>query len=75
MYFEKNKIKTQEKYKKLYPTNSNAGRYYGTTKVHKIDRNDKVDKLPLCTIVSNISPASCQLAKCIAQLLSTFMQK
>ena len=42
----KPKLSTEE-YKKLYPAGSNAGRFYGTAKIYKIDRNDKVDKLPL----------------------------
>ena len=65
----KSKLSTEE-YKKLDPTGSNAGRFYGTAKVHKIDRNDKVDKLPLRSIVSNIDTASYQLAKHLAKLLS-----
>ena len=64
----KSKLSTEE-YKKLYPTGSNAGRFYGTAKVHKSYRNDKVDKLPLRPIVSSISTASYQLAKCLAKLL------
>ena len=68
------KIKSKlsiEEYKKLYPTCSNSDRFYGTAKVHKIDRNDKVDKLPLRPIVSNIGTASYQLAKYFAKLLSS----
>ena len=65
----KSKFSTDE-YKKLYPTGSNAGRFYGTAKLHKIDRNDKVNKLPLHSIVSNIGTASYQLAKYFAKLLS-----
>ena len=60
-----------EEHKKLYPTaGSNAGRFCLTAKVHKIDRNNKVDKLPLCPIISNIGTASYQLAKYLAKLLS-----
>ena len=65
----KSKLSTEE-YKKLYPTGSNAGRFYGTAKLHIIDRNDKIDKLPLRPIVSNIGTASYQLAKYLAKLLS-----
>ena len=65
----KSKLSTEE-YKKLYPTGSNAGRFYGNVKVHKIERNDKVDKLPLRPIVPNIGTASYQLAKYLAKLLS-----
>ena len=65
----KSKLSTEE-YKKLYPTGSNAGRFYGTAKLHKIYRNDKVDKLALRPIVSSIGTASDQLAKYLAKLLS-----
>ena len=67
------KIKSKlsaEKYKKPYPTGSSAGRFYGTAKVHKIYRNDKVDKLPLRPMLSNIGTASYQLAKYLEKLLS-----
>ena len=65
----KSKFSTEE-YKKLYPPGSNAGRFYGTAKLHKIDGNDKVDKLPLRPIVSNSGTASYQQAKYLAKLLS-----
>ena len=65
----KSKLST-EKYKKLYPTCSNAGRLYGTAEVHKTYRNDKVEKLTLRPIVCNIGTASYQLAKYLAKLLS-----
>ena len=64
------KIKSKlsaEEYKKLYPAGFNAGRLYGTVKLHKIDRNDKVDKLPLRPIISNIGAASYQLGKYLAK--------
>ena len=64
-------IPSTEEYKKLYPTGSSTDKFYGTAKVHKIDRNDKVDKLPLRSIVSNIGTASYQLAKYLAKLLSS----
>ena len=66
---KQNQLSTEE-YKKLYPTGSNTVWFYGTAKVHKIDRNGKVDKLPLRPIVSNIGTASYQLAKYLAKLLS-----
>ena len=65
----KSKLSTEE-YRKIYPTGFNADRIYGTAKVHKIDRNNKVDKLPLHLIVSNVGTASYQLAKYPAKLLS-----
>ena len=65
------KIKSKpstEQYRKLYPTGSNAGRFYGTAKIHKMDRNHKVDKLPLGPTVSNTGTASNQLAKLLSPL-------
>ena len=40
-------------------------------KVHKIDRNGKVDKLALRPIVSNIGTESYQLAKYLAEWIYT----
>ena len=46
----------EEKYKEIYPSGSNPGRFYGTAKVHKVkqDEQDKCGKLPLRPIVPNI---------------------
>lgn len=44
-------------------------------KVHKIDKNDKADKLPLHPIVSNIGAASFELAQYLAKLLSRVSKK
>ena len=35
----------EEKYSKLYPTGSNPGKFYGTTKMHKLSYNDTIDQL------------------------------
>ena len=50
----------EENYKKIYPSGSNPGRFYGTAKVHKVkqDEQDKCGKLPLRPIVSNIGRAT-----------------
>ena len=34
---------TEREYYQLYPTVSNAERFYGTTKLHKLKRGDTVD--------------------------------
>ena len=44
----------EDLYDKLYPTGSNPGRFYGTAKVHKMADGDRVDKLPIRPIISNI---------------------
>ena len=38
-------------------------KFYGLTKVHKISKNDTVDKLPIRPIVLNIGSATHDLAK------------
>ena len=57
-------------YRKLYPTGSNPGKFYGTAKVHKISNDGTVNELPLRPIVSNIGTATYELAKNLAKLLS-----
>ena len=59
-------------YKKIYPTGSNPGRFYGTAKVHKVkpDEPDKCGKLSLRPIVSNIGTATHQTARYLCELLS-----
>ena len=57
-------------YKKLYPTGSYSGRFYGNAKVHKLSINN-VDDLRLRPIVSNIGTATYEAAKCLASLLAS----
>ena len=42
----------------LWPTGSNAGKFYGTAKVRKLKQGDTLDQLPLRPIVSNCGTAS-----------------
>ena len=65
----------EEEYKKIYPSGSNPGKFYGTGKMHKLSEDDErninnVDKLPLRPIVSNIGTATYNLSKYLAQLLA-----
>ena len=62
----------EEDYKKIYPTGSNPGKFYGTAKVHKVktDEVDKVGKLPLRPIVSNIGTATHKTARYLCKLLT-----
>ena len=69
----KSKI-TKEEYSKLYLTGCNAGKFYGTAKIHKLSYNDTIDQLPLRPIVSNIGTASYHLSKYLARLLSWLSQ-
>ena len=61
-----------EKYKEIYPSGSNPGKFYGTAKIHKVKPTDidKVSKLPLRPIVSNIGTATHKTAQYLSELLS-----
>ena len=65
----KSKLSPYE-YKKLYPTCSSPGKFYGTAKLHKLPANGKIDDLPIRIIVSNISTATYQLGKHVSKVLS-----
>ena len=56
-------------YKKLYPTGSYPGKFYGNAKVHKFSTNN-VDDLTLKPIVSNIGTVTYETAKYFAGLLA-----
>ena len=49
---------TEQEYKKLYPTRSCPGKFYGTTKIHKIPINGNIDDLPIRQVVSNINTST-----------------
>ena len=59
----------QQGYKRFYLTESNAGKFYGTARLHKLPTFWTVDQVPLRLIISNIATASFQLAKHLAKLL------
>ena len=61
---------TDQEYKRLYPSGSAPGKFYGTAKLHKISINDGLDKLPIRSVISNIGTPTYQLAKYLAKLLS-----
>ena len=61
---------TDQEYKRLYPSGSAPGKFYGTAKLHKISINDDVDELLIRPIISNIGIPTYQLAKNLAKLLS-----
>ena len=56
-------------YKKLYPTGSYSGKFYGNAKVHKLSTTN-VDDLTLRPIVCNIGTATYETTKYLASLLS-----
>lgn len=56
---------TNQEYKKLYPPDSNVGRFYGTGKVRNVHENGTINDLPMKPIgvVSNIGAVSYHLDK------------
>ena len=62
----------EEMYTKIYPSGSNPGTFYGTAKVHKVkpEEQDKIEKLPLRPIISNIGTATHKIAQYICNLLT-----
>ena len=64
----KSKLSSYE-YKKLYPTGSCPGKFYGTAKLHELPANGKIDDLPIRPIVSNINTAIYQLVKHLSKAL------
>ena len=57
-------------YKKLYPSSSQPGLFFGLAKIHKMQLNDKnVDNLPIRPVISNIGTATYQTSKYLAELL------
>ena len=61
---------TDQECKRLYPSGSGLGKFYGTAKLHKSSINDGIDKLPIRPIFSNTGALTYQLAKNLAKLLS-----
>ena len=41
------KLKSKHEYKKLYPTGSCPGKFYGTARLHKLPVDGKIDDLPI----------------------------
>ena len=59
-------------YNKIYPSGSQPGKFYGTAKVHKIKpyEQDKIGKLPIRPIISNVGTATHKTAQYLCNLLS-----
>ena len=61
---------TPNQYKRLYPSSSRPGRFFGLAKVHKLKDGDRnVSNLPLRPVISNIGTATYELSKYLAELL------
>ena len=58
-------------YRKIYPTSSRPGLFYGTAKVHKMAEGSRnIDELPVRPIVSSIGTATYATSKYLADLLA-----
>ena len=55
-------------YKRLYPTLSKPGSFYGAAKVHKLKEGEEVDKLTFRPIISNIGTAKYETTRYLAEL-------
>ena len=64
----------KEVYQKLYPTGSSPGKFYETSKIHKLSSNQGIDELPLRPIISNINTVTYELAYNLAKVLSSLSQ-
>jgi hypothetical protein len=62
----------EDRYKQIYPSGSNPGKFYGTAKIHKVKPTDvdKIGKLPIRPIVSNIGTATHKTAQYLCRLLA-----
>ena len=61
---------TEREYKRLYPTGSKPGAFYGNSKVHKLRKGEGLKKLTLRPIVSNVGTTTYNTAKYLANLLT-----
>ena len=61
---------TENDYKKLYPTGSRPGLFYGTPKVHKLKDKDGLKELTMRPIISNIGTATYETAKYLNKLFT-----
>ena len=66
---------TQQKYKEIYLTGSNARKFYGTAKVWKPLELGTIEQWPLRPLVSNVGAASYHLAKYFAKNVISFDEK
>ena len=62
---------SKDTYKKLYPSASHPGLYFGLAKVHKLDKNaPKVESLPLRPVISNIGTATYEISKYLSKVIA-----
>ena len=62
---------TEAEYKRLYPSASQPGLFFGLAKIHKLKEGQTdVKDLPLRPVISNIGTTTYQISKYLANLLS-----
>ena len=65
------KVFDKNTYKRLYPSSSQPGLFFGLAKIHKLRENSNiVDDLPIRPVISNIGTATYEISKYLANLLS-----
>ena len=70
MFWSVKNVFTEKEYKRLYPTGSKPGAFYGNAKVNKLRKGEELKELTLRPIVSNIETATYDTAKYLANLLA-----
>ena len=61
---------TETEYKRIYPSSSRPGLFFGLAKVHKLKNGcTNVNELPLRPVISNIGTATYEISKYLASLL------
>ena len=63
-------VADEKLHKRLYPTSSVPGSFYGTAKVHKLKEREGVDKLTLRPTISNMGTTTYEIARYLAELLA-----
>ena len=63
-------VLSENNYKKLYPTGSRPGLFYGMVKVQKLQINQGLNELTVRSIISNIGKATYKTANYLNNLLS-----
>ena len=65
---------SEQEHKKLHPTGSDPGRFYGTAKIHKLSVNGGINNLLIRLIISNLNTTKQNLAKYLSKLFFPLRQ-
>ena len=61
---------TIQEYKRLSPSGSCPGKFYGMAKLHNVDSKGVVDDLPIRPMISNINTSIYNFSKYLAKFLA-----